>query len=189
MRVFTSGLMVFTILFPPVVLAAPREKVNVQYYDIEGRTKKELIKEMKKKGVHDGGKHFHANTHWRVTWNYDYAPSSDGCRAHSVKTDLDIDFLLPRWVPPAGVSQDLMKKWETYYAALKTHEEGHADMGRKAAQEIEEKLWSLGPGLACPQFQKAANQEGGRIIDRYRKEDSDYDKRTQNGRKQGAFLD
>ncbi len=177
------------LFFSPAAGAQPKENTVVEYYDIQGNSKKDLIKEMKKKGVHENGKRFHAHTDWLVSWKYQYAPAADGCRIFSVVTDLEISFFLPRWVPGPGVSSGLVEKWENYYAALKTHEDGHADIGRKAAREIDEALGKLGRGLSCPQVREAADQEAERILKIWQKENADYDVRTKNGRKQGAVFD
>lgn len=179
----------FAVLIVPEVWAKPKETVTVDYYDIEGSRKKDLIKEMKKKGVKEKKGRFHAHTNWRVNWNYRYAPASDGCRIHSVTTDLVIQYFFPRWIPPEGVSPDLVEKWESYYAALKAHEEGHAEIGRKAAREIEVLLPGLGKGLSCGQIRGAVDAEGERILNQYREEEADYDAITRSGRTQGAYLD
>lgn len=189
MRPFFAVCFLFALLIVPEAWAKPKETVTVQYYDIEGSRKKDLIKEMKKKGVKEKNGRFHAHTNWRVNWNYRYAPASDGCRIHSVTTDLVIHYVFPRWTPPEGVSPDLVRKWESYYSALKTHEDGHAEIGRKAALAVEAALPRLGKGLSCGQIQGAVDAEGERILNQYREEEADYDALTRSGRTQGAYLD
>lgn len=189
MNAFAAGVVSFLLFAVPAGWAAVKETVSTDYYEIAGHKKKELLKEIKKKGVKDGGGRYHAHTDWRVTWNYRYAPIPGGCRVHSVSVSLDIRYFLPRWQPAQGVSEDLKFQWNRYFTALAAHEEGHADIGRRAAREIEEALSALGQGLSCGSIQAAADAAARKILDRYREEESRYDAATKNGRTQGAYLD
>lgn len=189
MRFYGVTLFLFVLLAAQNVWAKPKENVTTEYYDIQGTRKKDLIKEMKKKGAKKTSGRFHAHTDWRVNWNYRYAPASDGCRVHTVTTDLQVHYFFPRWVPGADVPAKLVSEWERYFSALKLHEEGHAEIGRKAAREVEKVFAGMGKGLSCGEIQGAVDAAGSKILKQYREEEADYDASTKNGRTQGAYLD
>lgn len=189
MKFFLTAVLIFAGVFPSLAWAKPEEKVTTRYYTLEGSRKKDLIKELKTKGVKDKGARFHAHTDWRVTWNYRYVPVQNGCKIHSVTVNLEISYFLPKWTPGPEASSELIKKWEAYNAALKVHEEGHADIGRRAALEIESSLLRLGQGVSCGAIQDSVSGETAGILNQYHEEEARYDRSTKNGRTQGAALD
>jgi predicted secreted Zn-dependent protease len=78
------------------------------------------------------------------------------------------------------------KKWDSYQAALRRHEDGHYAHGLAAEREIEALGRSFHVAGACSTIAKAFNDEAGSIIAKYQALDANYDLETDHGENQGA---
>lgn len=135
---------------------------------------------------HDGTT-YHAYTTWLVIWRYSWRAQPDGsCRIDQVATDLHSTITLPRL---DGGSPQLRERFERYLRALREHERGHYQIGRQAAQAIDQALQSMPPMADCQRLAKAANKLASRTIAQFRNEDRTYDLISEHGRLQGARLD
>ena len=136
--------------------------------------------------VREGGKVFHGYTKWNVKWDYRWNESRTGaCTIASVATNLRVEMTLPDLV--AG-SAEGVAMFRRYLAALVIHEEGHRDIGREAAEEVDRTIAAL-PGMAnCRELEREANRRGEAIIARARTREKEYDRTTSYGCTQGACL-
>jgi predicted secreted Zn-dependent protease len=82
----------------------------------------------------------------------------------------------------------LKKKWDAYIQSLRRHEDGHEDLGIKAANEIERSIANLEPEETCNDLAETANENGRRIISEYAAREREYDARTNFGEIQGAVF-
>jgi predicted secreted Zn-dependent protease len=179
----------FLSLISPNVYATPKINTTTEYYEITGSSVKELRKQMNKFGVREqDGKRFDARTEWLVHWTYMFHRAGMVCMIGGVKATLDIKYLMPKWTNASSASEKLQEKWNRYYAALQKHEEGHAEIARQAADEIEKSLGKMRGGANCPGLGEEANKIGNAILDDYRKKEKDYDRQTKHGKTQGAVF-
>ena len=72
--------------------------------------------------------------------------------------------------------------------ALRRHEEGHKNIGVKAAAEIERSIAELEPAGNCDDLAETANALGRRIISEYAATEKEYDAQTNFGEAQGAVF-
>jgi predicted secreted Zn-dependent protease len=188
---YLSAKLVFTLLLGLASLAGaePAILINYDYYDIEGRTAAELRQQMNIYGVAwSNGNIYDAYTGWDVKWNYRYRLTDENCSIQSVTTTLTVEFRLPRWVNHASETAALKKKWDAYMQSLRLHENGHKDIGVKAAVEIERSIAELEPAETCDDLAETANALGRRIISEYAAAEREYDVQTNFGETQGAVF-
>ncbi len=97
---------------------------------------------------------------------------------------------LPRWVPPKGyeMDRDLAARWWQYLKGLSRHEQGHVQIVREAALEIERRLSALPSFSSVKELTAVANRTAKETIDEAHKREQDYDQETQHGLTQGAFF-
>ena len=136
--------------------ARPKVQVVEKTYTVNATTAAGLRQQMKLRGP--GG--YWAYTDWYVRW-------TGGCRV-SVK----INFTMPRHTNEAALDPALLRQWRAMVAALKAHEQLHADHGIKAAQEIERRRCAGGDA----------------IIKKWADQDKVLDKRTNHGIRDGVVL-
>ena len=189
-KIFPAKLVIFLLLgLAPVAGAEPGVMINYDYYDIEGRTAAELREQMDRNGVlWTNGNTYDAYTGWNVKWNYRYRVTDHECSIESVATILNVEFRLPRWIDHADGPLALKEKWDEYMQALRHHEEGHKNIGVKAAAEIERSIAELEPAGNCDDLAEIANQLGRRIISEYAAKEKEYDAQTNFGETQGAVF-
>ena len=78
--------------------------------------------------------------------------------------------------------------WEKYYAALFEHEQGHKDLGVKAALEIENQLLNMGSRRSCEQLELDANKMAKDVVDKYSRLEKEFDRSTNHGLNTGAVF-
>jgi predicted secreted Zn-dependent protease len=173
-------------LFLPPAFA--EVKVQTKYYYIQGRSIRQLQQAMKESEDKTGFENFYAKTDWHLKWNYKYRDMGAACLVEALQTELKITYIMPKWTNKNLGYPDLVQKWDQFYKALLTHEQGHGNIGRQAEAEVREVLPKLGAKTGCMGFNQLANAEGQRILEKYRKIEKEYDASTNHGRTQGAVF-
>ena len=169
--------------------AAPQISIATKHYSVHGSTAQELRQDLNRRGVKGSdGRTYDAHTAWYIRWSYDYTTRGSSCGIRSVRTSVTVTYTLPKWSGGAKASQELWNKWHRYLKDLKTHEDGHRDIGIAAAAEIEKTIAKLPPAANCREMEAKANAAGHSVIDEYRSKESFYDLRTLHGRTQGAVF-
>lgn len=173
------------------VSANPKVTQQVVFYDITGRTAKDLLTQMRSVGPADrgdGNQHFFAHTDWHVHWHYTYRRAGQTCAMASVSVDLDVQYIYPRWKNQNEGDAATRAKWAALMTGVQIHEPGHAQHGLDAARDIERTLASLPSQPTCDALGALANAWGDGIIRKYDQIDVEYDRATDHGRTQGAYL-
>lgn len=182
----------FTLIFSLVALssafAEPSLTKNVEYYDIKGWDAALIHQEMDAKGPVDrnSGNRVWAHTHWRIKWKFDYLEENLNCSIQDVRTDVTVDFVVPRWTERDKASASVQSKWDKFYTALQQHEQQHALYGIQAAREIEKIIPTLPKKRLCKQIGEDANARAQEIIRKYNKKDIEFDAKTDHGRTEGV---
>jgi predicted secreted Zn-dependent protease len=157
------------------------------FYDVSGRTAKELRAAMNRQGpTGPDGKRHDAYSAWHVKWRYEYAPEGSTCRLKQVRVSLDVRITLPRWVDENAAPEALRRRWKQYHGALTEHEDGHAENGRRAAARVLELRGQLGPRPTCPDVESAFARTAEAILEEERRNDVRFDLDTEHGRNRGA---
>lgn len=157
------------------------------YYPINGTTSKELRQKLSAQGPIINGEHFDAQVNWYINWNYYWNNQPPGqCQITSVKIKIKIRRAMPKWENEEKANSNLQVKWDKYLKNLSFHEQGHANNGLLAAQEIEQALLNTPAMPNCKQLKKLLDDTAYSIIEKHNQWDSYYDAQTQHGRAQGA---
>ena len=167
---------------PSLGLAKVKVSKKTIFYSVYGLNGNEIRNSMnsKRSGSYD------AYTKWDIKWNYKWKNAGDKCKTSSLDVSIFVSYTLPKWKDEDKAGIDVKKKWSAYYKALLKHEQGHAKIGLKAANEIENILLSL--RADCYSFENIANAKAKAIIKKYGKIEDEYDRSTNHGMKNGAVF-
>ncbi len=147
--------------------------ITFQYYDVSGRDPRAIRTAMdaeRPTDPHDG-KPDDAITVWTYHWSYRDGP--EGCEA---KVRFSARVVLPRL--RGRVPAPVAARWQVYMARLRIHEAGHARIAYARMGDIEDAF----RGLSCA----AADRRASAILDEVRRDNTEYDRKTDHGMKQGA---
>lgn len=99
----------------------------------------------------------------------------------------DITYLMPKLSSKTSLSKHMYNRWNRYYLALFKHEQQHKDYAVSAAKELDLKLNDL-KLQPCAQLEKNISSQAQQILDKYKRLEQDFDRRTEHGIKQGILL-
>ena len=111
-----------------------------------------------------------------------------GCRLDDIKIDLEVVMTLPEWTPKRHADQRLVQAWPHFVANLTGHEMGHRANGVRAAFAVRDAISAIAPMADCGQLTSAVNAAGNAAIARLRDADTEYDRKTEHGARQGVRL-
>jgi predicted secreted Zn-dependent protease len=136
--------------------------------------------------IRTGRRTFHGFAAWNIEWRYTWEPLDGGyCRIRNLQTVLTTEITLPHLVT---ASVDEQGRFSGYLNALREHELGHHSIARAAAARIDAAVGALAPQPSCDRLETAVNAIGHREVESARAEEIEYDRSTQYGRTQGAWL-
>ncbi len=165
----------------------PEVSKNYVYYKIGGTTAQELRGQMDKFDTsHKFRGHHDAYTQWDANWSYPYSEIDSSCTTGPVKVGVTITFTFPKWNIPEHASPELVDRWNAYLDALQTHEGGHTEIAIDAGREIFRALTALPAYPSCRELEQAADDTGQRILEQFRQQEIEYDRRTNHGETQNA---
>ena len=175
------------LLFAPVVHAVVHESLDTDHYDAHAQPGRSLALAINEASpFRPGDAVYHSATAWALDWKVRPVPTADGrCRSAEVRIELRGEMILPRLL---GGSPTQQEHFESYLARLREHELGHFEIGREAARQLEKNLYALAPARSCAELQAAARVESARLLPKYEAMGDAYDRQTQHGRTQGAWL-
>ena len=178
-RLITSAL-VFAV-FPLLVCGQSSFTWTTNFYAVTGANFREIRQSINRsrpwKDPFDG------ITHWNVEWRCKLNSSPHGCSASGFTTQVKIVTTLPRWTPPAGVVPEVKAQWTRFFVALAQHEAGHARIGRAAAAKVDETIRQAGVQADCDTVQRLISERAESVLAEHRRQDEEYDRRTDHGRK------
>ena len=187
-HLITRLLLIFCLL-PSAALAEPETRINNIYYVVDGKTAEDIwVDIIAKSPVKGNGKQHVAYTRWKVNWQFWWLDNGSSCDISKVTTKLDITYTLPRLKKSDSTPQSVTADWEKYYAALFEHEQGHKDLGVKAALEIENQVLNMGSRRNCEQLELDANKMAKGVVDKYSRLEKEYDRSTNHGLNTGAVF-
>ena len=137
--------------------------------------------------IREDGKSFHGYTYWHVKWHFRWFEKPDGrCKITSVTTELSCDIQLPKLLGATSKQKD---QFDVYLSALRIHELGHCQIGKKAAATIDRKIHSLPEMSNCDDLGVTGNGIGNQTLRKSKDKVKQYDAKTEYGKSQGASLD
>jgi len=168
--------------------AEVNENFSISYYAVPLRSGSTLVSQFNAAStIRENGEIFHAYTHWDIHWHYRWDTDSSGhCRIISTTIKLDVVMTLP---DPKGANPRQLEAVASYSQALRKHEQGHYDIARRAAREIDQALLAMPVMSDCTALEDHANARGYELLEQYNEINRQYDASTQHGKTQGAWLD
>ena len=134
-----------------------------------------------------GGQRFHGYTRWNVRWTFRWWREASGrCAITEVTTRLHTEVQLPQL---QAASPEQQAVFDRYLRALSDHEQGHVQIGRDAAQAIDQGIRQMPAAPDCATLEREANALGRRLLQDHVAREKQYDQRTRHGATQGARLD
>ena len=158
--------------------------VGVEWYDVQGDSKIEILKDLFEKGPRDerGAPRF-AYTKWNVKWHW--ATFGDGKpEFEEMNLTCNVTIRLPHLVQSQNRPKALQESWNRFIAGTITHERNHLTHVALLAPKIPvliKEAAKVNPNLNAEQ----ANKIGYSILDQIKELDRDYDKRTGHGGTEG----
>jgi predicted secreted Zn-dependent protease len=160
--------------------------VAMIYYDVHGRTARELAGEMRRLGPKTAQGAFFGETHWDIHWQTRSKNVGAYCEITDVQVRMEATMTLPRWTPPPDTEPGLLGQWKTYLAALETHEVGHKEIAARSAREIEDVLRRYTGN--CLSLNAETRRLTDPVLQRLEAEQAQYDATTRHGATQGAIF-
>jgi predicted secreted Zn-dependent protease len=164
------------------------ESLVYTYYTANADTSRSLLSVLNKASpIKINNRTFHGLTKWYVKWNYHWFEQPNGrCKITTVTTKYTSSIQLPELV---GANSAQEQTFNNYLTALRTHELGHYDIGKQAADVIDSGIASLPEMSSCKELETAANDLGYQTLDEYKAKEKQYDADTGHGKTQGAWLE
>lgn len=172
------------LILTATVQAEPVVDTKTEYYSVDGETAKAIRKDMNAKR---SGK-FDAYTSWGINWHFYWDNQPTACTLTQVNTKVAVKFTLPQLATDSVADEDAKQRWDSYYTALVTHENGHRDLGIAAATAIEKALLAMGSRNNCKILEKDANSLAHSLVKKYNADNKQYDIDTNHGMKYGAVF-
>ena len=155
-------------------------------YLVSGDNAQEMGRSMRSNGPVSGGRRFSAVNNWRLSYRYQFGRSrANRCEITDVQITLTVRVTMPEWERPATAPAELVAAWEDYERALRLHEEGHRDWAIRGARELLSRLRSF-KTETCAFMERDARGLADGIIERFSRQNREYDEETDHGRTQGA---
>ena len=175
-----------TLLFGTAVEAAPSVTEHYHYYQVKAESTKTLLAAINNASpVRHKGEVRHGYTETHVKWNYRWKEANGICRIKHVSVDLTVTYTLPELTTTSAATR---RTWNQWFAKLLMHERGHKTVAFKVAEEIETALYELPAMATCQQLSDLANSTAYALLDQAQPRHDQYDKDTNHGETEGAFL-
>jgi predicted secreted Zn-dependent protease len=120
-------------------------------------------------------------TDWSVKWQFKLTSVNGQCRTGGFGTITHITFTLPWWTTPDAADDRTKERWRNFYVGLFEHEMGHARIALAAAAELNRQYGSGTVSGDCATLNQTVNAGANAILNRYRQQEKEYDRRTSHG--------
>jgi predicted secreted Zn-dependent protease len=157
-------------------LADVKTVVRTETYAIAGNSGEELLDAMDRKGPRHGLRaRAMAQTRYEVDWKIDWLKSDGKCRLNSADATLSIVYRYPALAGPA--SPRLVRRWKTFIAGVRRHEEMHGKIARQMVAAIHRSVsWrAVGNDRYCIKSQKKIERLIDAGYDKYEARQARFD--------------
>ena len=173
-----------SVVISSVAFSEPLVSEEYEYYYVNPNTRADILTSLKENSpIHENGKIMYGSSNSDVKWNLKWKHNSQICWITSVNTKVTTTYTLPKLIEGGSGIDDF---WANWYPNLLTHERGHHKLAIDAAEEIERKIRKMPSFSTCDLLEKNANNIVLESINKLRRLQKDYDKRTNHGETQGA---
>ena len=173
-----------SVVLSSVAFSEPLVSEEYEYYYVNPNTRADILTSLKENSpIHENGKIMYGSSNSDVKWNLKWKHNSQICWITSVNTKVNTTYTLPKLIEGGSGIDDF---WDNWYPNLLTHEKGHHKLAIDAAEEIERTIRKMPSFSTCDLLEKNANNIVLESINKLRRLQKDYDKRTNHGETQGA---
>ena len=179
------GMFLCAVCVPACAHAAVKENLRYSYYDVNagrGNLYEQILAAVP---ARPGGGALVGNTVWEIGWEPVMEQTDSQCQFTGINIDLDIDISLPRLVR-SSVKQ--RRAFDRFITALREHELGHAKIATTTAQQLEREVMAIPPGPDCASIEAKADAAWDALWQRATDGEKEYDRITEHGKTQGAWL-
>ncbi len=177
---------ILSLLASAVVESQPLINTSHTYYVISPKSSYDILSGLNSATpIQKNGESFHAYTDSYIRWQFQWNTKNGYCAISSVDVTVDIAFTLPKL---RSAPKDVIAIWKNWYPNLLRHENGHKGHAVEIAEEIERKIAKLPKEKNCKLLENNANKLGHRLLIKLRQMDKAYDKRTNHGETEGAWI-
>ena len=134
------------------------------------------------------GNHYAGRTRWDIQWKFRHEQQGAACSMKDVAVAVGIAQMMPRWRGQDKGAAGLKALWTKFFEALQRHEATHKEHGLKAGNEVEAAVLAVKPASNCEDLEVTANAAAQAIVEKYKRLDEQYDRKTAHGRNEGATL-
>jgi predicted secreted Zn-dependent protease len=153
---------------------------HVEYYDIHGKTLRDLRIDARVNGPVSRDTTWFAVTHYQIHWTYSYSRQPALCRLTNVRTYVEITVTLPRWVDSSDVDPAAVYWWGGASEQVRAHEAHHVQLAVDGAAEIRS-LLSRKTGGDCAALARDANGEAAVILQSVAERQREFDRVSRHG--------
>ncbi len=159
---------------------------NHKFYAVNAKAKKSLLATINQASpIREDGETFHGHTKWNIQWRFWWNSNQKQCQLTKVDASLTITLTMPKLI---STNKQVKGVWSRWYPNLLTHEVGHIDLAKATVKNIEESLLAMPPQKSCKLVEKLANSLAQQKMAELSKASKLYDKNTNHGETQGAWL-
>jgi predicted secreted Zn-dependent protease len=143
---------------------------------VVGCTDDELLAYFYQYGPLAGTEHAVAITWGQLSYTYELKPTASSCSIKSATIKLDLVIDMPELATSQGMDPNTRQAWQIYLREVKRHEDGHVEIFRRYARQLQTALTTMSSRASCEALTKdmhakaAANQQAlERAQDAYEK--------------------
>jgi len=175
------------LLFCQWASADPLVEIEKRFYTVNANSIQQLPTALNKATpIKQAGKPYHAYTDSKIRWQFQWQSAESTCYIDTVTVEVKVVFTLPRL---SSKSPDVERLWDRWFPMLMQHENRHKDHALNIARMIEQAILDLPEFSRCSELETAANRAGNRLISQLQKTDEAYDRDTQHGKIEGAWIE
>lgn len=165
------------------------ETVEYKTYTISPRAPQEIKPElMRRTPIRERGGSYNGHTDWYVDWHYQSRQMRNTCLLQNIQTKVHVVYTLPE-LSSYVTDPQTIAVFNKFNSALTQHEKNHGKNGILAAREIDTALKNIETQRNCRYLsRRQINDIANNIIRKYTQADREYDRRTDNGRTEGALI-
>lgn len=131
---------------------------------------------------------FDASTTWYVEWFFKWQYANGLYHITEANSNVEIKLIMPEWVDKEKAHPKIRTKWERYFKALSEHEYGHRNIAIEAAKGVNMAIIAIKPCPTSQALEISADAAANRVLERYRTQEKEYDRKTDHGKKTGAVF-
>ena len=164
------------------------ENLKYTYYQVNARTNQPLLPQLlATSSIREEGKPYIGKTNWNIRWNFNWKTDENGvCHITGSATQLTSVIVLPKL---SSTSAHQLASFDRFIIALRQHELGHYSIAAEAARRIDSDLKNLPSMSNCNALEAHANATSQRTLSRFNEMSWQYDRDTNHGKTQGAWID